>query len=186
MLERCSWAMRSPEELEYHDHEWGVMSHDDHHLFEMVILEGAQAGLSWTTVLRKREGYRTAFAHFDPALVANFDEEMIQDLLKQPAIIRNERKIRAAVQNARAFLQIQQEYGSFDGFLASMPGDATQHNHWATMQDVPAATPESDLLSARLKEKGFTFVGSTICYAFMQATGRVNDHITSCFRYQQR
>jgi DNA-3-methyladenine glycosylase I len=168
--------------IEYHDREWGVPVHDDRLLFEFLILEGAQAGLSWSTVLRKREKYRKAFSNFDPGKVARYDEKKIAGLLENDGIVRNRLKIRGAVQNARAFLAVQKEFGSFDRYLWAFVDSAPQVRKPLSLAEVPARTPESDALSKDLQKRGFTFVGSTICYAFMQATGLVNDHLAGCFR----
>jgi DNA-3-methyladenine glycosylase I len=184
-MNRCVWAGSDPLYVTYHDEEWGVPAHDDRHLFEMLILEGAQAGLSWITILRKRSAYRKAFANFDPAKVAKFDARKIEQLMRDEGIVRNRLKIDGAVRNARAFLDIQREAGSFDRYIWQFTGGAPKHNARKTMKDVPATTPESDAMSKDLKKRGFTFVGSTICYAFMQATGMVNDHTIDCFRYKQ-
>ena len=182
-MTRCSWCGTDPLYVRYHDEEWGVASHDDRHLFEMLILEGAQAGLSWITILRKRDAYRRAFVNFDPARVARFTPARIERLLADPGIVRNRLKIEGAVRNARAFLDVQRDAGSFDRYLWQFVGGTPKVNRPARMRDVPARTPESDALSRDLKKRGFTFVGSTICYAFMQAVGMVNDHWTQCFRY---
>ena len=168
---------------EYHDHEWGVPSHDDQHLFEMLILEGAQAGLSWETVLKKREGYRKAFHRFDPVKVAAMSDDELEALRQNPEIIRNQLKIYATRQNARVFLQIQKEFGSFDRYLWGFVNGKPLKNHWTKFEDIPPQTPESDALSKDLKKRGMTFVGSTIIYAFMQAVGMVNDHLTTCLCY---
>jgi len=181
---RCSWA-RTPLGIEYHDREWGVPLHDDRALFEFVILEGAQAGLSWETILNKREAYRSAFAGFDPARVARFTPAQIERLLSNPGIIRNRLKVHSAITNAKSFLAVQREFGSFDAYVWEFVGGRPQVNHWQTLQQVPTKTPESDALSRDLLRRGFKFVGSTICYAFMQAVGMVNDHTTDCFRYKQ-
>jgi DNA-3-methyladenine glycosylase I len=180
---RCAWAIGSDRYLAYHDDEWGVPVHDDNTLFEFIILEGAQAGLSWSTILNKREGYRELFAHFEPAVVADFAPEHIATLLLNPAIVRNRAKVNATVGNARAVLQIQQEFGSFDRYLWQFVDGRPIQNHWQDITDVPTSTAHSDALSKALKERGFKFVGTTICYAFMQAVGMVNDHTTSCFRH---
>ena len=180
MSTRCPWAGSDPLYVRYHDEEWGVPSHDDRHLFEMLILEGAQAGLSWITILRKRAAYRKAFDRFNPRRIAEYDAKKLQTLLADPGIVRNRLKVHGAVKNARAFLAIQQEFGSFDAYLWPFVGGAPTINRPRTMQDVPARTAESDALSKDLKKRGFTFVGSTICYAFMQATGMVNDHLAGC------
>jgi len=177
---RCPWAGSDPLYLRYHDDEWGVPSHDDRHLFEMLILEGAQAGLSWITILRKRPAYRKAFDRFNPKRIAKYDATKLQSLLADPGIVRNRLKIHGTVQNARAFLAVQQEFGSFDAYLWGFVGGAPKINRPRTMTDVPARTAESDALSKDLKKRGFTFVGSTICYAFMQAVGMVNDHLVGC------
>lgn len=179
---RCRWA-RTPLSIAYHDAEWGVPVHDDRLLFEFLALEGAQAGLSWETILKKRAAYRDAFLGFDPARVARFTPARVERLLRNPAIVRNRLKIVSAVRNARAVLAIQREFGSFDTYVWGFVGGAPRVNHWRTLQQVPARTPESDGLSRDLVRRGFTFVGSTICYAFMQAVGLVNDHTTDCFRY---
>jgi DNA-3-methyladenine glycosylase I len=168
---------------EYHDTEWGTPSHDDQHLFEMLILEGAQAGLSWETVLKKRDGYRKAFHQFDPVKVAAMSDEELEELRQNPAIIRNRLKIYATRQNARVFLQIQQEFGSFDAYLWNFVKGKPILNHWQQLKDMPDRTSESDALSKDLKKRGMTFVGSTIMHAYMKAVGLVNDHITSCWRY---
>ena len=179
---RCPWAT-TPLSIAYHDHEWGVPVHDDLRLFEFLVLEGAQAGLSWETVLRKREAYRLAFAGFDPRLVARFDDRRIQRLLGNAGIIRNRRKIESAVRNAKAFLAIQSEFGSFDAYIWRFVGGRPKVNRWRSFRQVPARTAESDALSSDLKRWGLNFVGSTICYAFMQAVGMVNDHLLTCFRH---
>jgi DNA-3-methyladenine glycosylase I len=168
---------------EYHDTEWGLPVHDDFKWFEHIILDGAQAGLSWKTILHRREGYRRAFAGFDPTRVAAFDENEIARLMNDPGIIRNRLKIRSAVTNARAFLRIQDEFGSFDNYIWGFSGGEPVINRWESLKDIPARTPLSDAVSKDLKKRGFTFVGSTICYAFMQAAGIVNDHLTDCFRH---
>jgi DNA-3-methyladenine glycosylase I len=169
----------------YHDEEWGVPVHDDRRLFEFLLLEGAQAGLSWATILRKRDGYARAFADYDPQTVAAYDEPAIQRLLADAGIVRNERKVRAAVQNARAFLAVCERHGSFDAFIWGFVGGSPMQHDFETAARVPATTPESDAMSAALKRLGFSFVGTTICYAFMQATGMVNDHLLACFRYHE-
>jgi DNA-3-methyladenine glycosylase I len=183
-LVRCSWA-RNPLAIRYHDEEWGVPQHDDARLFEFLILEGAQAGLSWDTILRKRENYRAAFNHFDPRRVARYDRRKTQSLLRDDGIIRNRLKIASAVQNAKAFLQVQDKFGSFDRYIWQFVGGKPKVNAWSSTQKVPARTPESDAMSKDLKKRGFSFVGSTICYAFMQAVGMVNDHAVECFRYSE-
>jgi len=183
---RCAWAESGNElYLQYHDREWGVPVHEDRKQFEFLILEGAQAGLSWSTVLNKREGYRKAFARFDPVKVARFSEKKIETLIQDPSIIRNRLKITSAVSNARAFLAIQKEYGSFDTYIWAFVGGKPLQNRWNAMADVPATSPESEALSKDLKQRGFKFVGSTIMYAHLQAAGLVNDHLVSCFRYRE-
>ena len=182
-LNRCPWAGSDPLYLAYHDDEWGVPVHDDRTLFEFLILEGAQAGLSWITILRKRDAYRRAFAGFDPAAVATFDEARIAALLADPGIVRNRLKINATVGNARAFLAVQREFGTFNAYVWGFVGGQPIVNTPATLADVPAETAESRALSADLKRRGFRFVGPTIMYAYMQAVGLVNDHLVSCFRH---
>ncbi|MEH6625450.1 MAG: DNA-3-methyladenine glycosylase I [Motiliproteus sp.] len=185
MISRCSWAEGSAAYQRYHDHEWGVPLHDDQRLFEFLILEGAQAGLSWSTILNKRDGYRHLYQHFDPQLVAAFTQTDIDRLLSDPAIVRNRLKVESSVSNARAFLDIQQKYGSFDAYIWQFVDGRPQHNQWQTLEQVPATTPTSEQMSKALKKAGFRFVGPTICYAFMQATGMVNDHVVSCFRHTE-
>jgi DNA-3-methyladenine glycosylase I len=180
---RCAWVGDDPLSVAYHDREWGVPVHDDRVLFEFLILEGAQAGLSWNTILRKREHYRRAFAGFDPRKVAAFGAREVRRLLADAGIVRNRLKIAGAVTNAKAFLAVQKEFGSFDRFQWEVVGGRPKQNAWTSIKQVPARTPESDALSKALKQRGFTFVGSTICYAHMQAVGMVNDHTTDCFRY---
>lgn len=182
---RCDWVGSHPIEIAYHDTEWGVPVHDDQRLFESLILEGAQAGLSWLTVLKKRESYRAAFAGFDPAAVAQFDAAQEAALLQNPGIIRNRLKVRAAIQNAQGVLQIQEDYGSFDAYIWQFVAGTPIVNHWAMVATIPTKTPASIQMSKALKKRGFNFVGPTICYAFMQATGMVNDHTTDCFRYHE-
>ncbi|MBJ6724591.1 DNA-3-methyladenine glycosylase I [Geomesophilobacter sediminis] len=184
-LTRCAWAGSDPLYHDYHDREWGVPVHDDRLLFEFLILEGAQAGLSWITILRKREAYRAAFAGFDPELVARFDDAKTAELLANPGIVRNRLKIAAAVGNARAFLKVQEEFGSFDAYLWRFVDGKPIQNARKTLSDIPASTPVSDALSRDLKKRGFRFVGSTICYAHMQAVGMVNDHVVDCFRWRE-
>ena len=181
---RCSWA-QTPLSIAYHDTEWGVPVHDDQTLFEFLTLEGAQAGLSWETILKKREAYREAFLNFDPARVARFAPARIERLMQNQGIVRNRLKIGSAVRNARAFLTIQDEFGSFDAYVWRFVGNVPRINGWRTLRDVPARTAESDALSRDLLRSGFSFVGSTICYAFMQAVGLVNDHTIDCFRYRR-
>ena len=183
---RCGWAGSDARMIAYHDDEWGVPVHDEHRLFEFLVLEGAQAGLSWKTILDKREGYREAFAGFDPAKVTRFDGRRIRSLLANPQIVRNRLKVESAVANAVAFLAVQREFASFDRFLGATIPAAPRINRWRHAREVPASTPESDALSKALKQRGFRFVGTTICYAFMQATGMVNDHLVGCFRYPRR
>ena len=180
---RCAWCGEDPLYQAYHDREWGVPLHDDRALFELLILEGAQAGLAWITILRKREGYRAAFRNFDPATVAAFDADDAARLLADPGIVRNRLKIHAAIGNARAFLDLQAEFGSFDAWLWRFVDGRPIHNTWASLKDVPVRTAVSDALSKALQKRGFRFVGSTICYAFMQSAGLVNDHLTGCFRH---
>lgn len=182
---RCEWAGSDPLYLAYHDQEWGVPVHDDRTLFEFILLEGAQAGLSWITVLRKRENYRQAFDHFDPVKVAAYGEEKIAELLSNPGIIRNRLKIRAAVLNAQAFLRVRQEYGSFDTYIWQFVGGKPIVNAWKSLSEIPARSEEAERMSKDLARRGFHFVGPTICYAHMQATGMVNDHTVDCFRYQE-
>ena len=180
---RCPWATSDPLYVAYHDNEWGVPVHDDRTLFEFLLLEGAQAGLSWITILRKRDAYRRAFANIDPAAVAAIDEERIAALLADPGIVRNRLKIRAAVDNARAFLAVQRELGSFNAYVWGFVGGQPIVNQWQSLREVPAETAESRALSADLKRRGFRFVGPTIIYAYMQAVGMVNDHLVTCFRH---
>ena len=181
---RCAWCGTDPLYVAYHDEEWGVPSHDERHLFEMLILEGAQAGLSWSTILRKRAGYRAAFAGFDPERVARFGARDVQRLLRNDGIVRNRLKIEAAARNARAFLAVQDEFGGFDAYLWRLVNGKPIQNRWRELGEIPARTSESDAISKDLKRRGFTFVGSTICYAFMQAVGMVNDHVVGCFRHR--
>jgi DNA-3-methyladenine glycosylase I len=184
-MKRCDWANASNLEQDYHDKEWGVPVHDDRLLFEFLILEGAQAGLSWSTILKKREQYRLAFDQFDPQKVSRYSDEDIARLLVNPGIVRNRLKVNAAVTNARAFIAIQREFGSFDSYIWSFVDGKTVRNQWENIADIPVNTPESDTMSKDLKKRGFKFVGSTICYAFMQAIGMVNDHTVDCFRFRQ-
>ena len=185
-MTRCQWAQGSFEAYEkYHDEEWGVPVHDDKTHFEFLILEGAQAGLSWSTILKKRQGYHQAFAGFDVQAVAKFDEDKIMELMRYDGIVRNQLKIRAVVNNARRFIEVQEEFGSFDRYIWQFVNNKPIIGHWEKMSDVPATTPESDTLSRDLKKRGFKFVGSTVIYAHMQATGLVNDHTTDCFRYRE-
>lgn len=182
---RCAWVSDDQLYCDYHDREWGVAVHDDRLLFEFLTLEGAQAGLSWITVLRKRESYRVAFDGFDPAIVARFDEQKQAELLQNPGIIRNRLKIASTISNARAFLQVQEQFGSFDAYLWRFVEGRPIQNAWRSIKEVPASTAVSDSLSRDLKKLGFRFVGSTICYAMMQAIGMVNDHTIDCFRWQE-
>jgi DNA-3-methyladenine glycosylase I len=184
-MKKCSWALSSPLMERYHDLEWGMPVHDDRLLFEFLVLEGAQAGLSWSTILNKREAYRKAFADFDVEAVAAFDEARIEALLADPGIVRNQLKIRAAVNNARAFIKVQQAFGSFDEYIWRFVNGEPIHNAWKTHDELPASTRVSEIMSNDLKKRGFKFVGSTICYAHMQATGMVNDHTIDCFRYHE-
>ena len=180
-MQRCDWA-RSDEMIRYHDEEWGVPKHDDRVLFEFLLLEGAQAGLSWETILRKRPAYRVAFADFDPAAVARFGARDVRRLLNDPGIVRNRLKVESAVRNARVFLDLQKEFGSFDAYVWQFVGGNTIRNKWKSLKEVPSRTSESDAMSKDLKRRGFNFVGSTICYAYMQAVGMVDDHLGGCFR----
>jgi DNA-3-methyladenine glycosylase I len=183
---RCEWApLRDPAYLAYHDGEWGVPSRDDRHLFELLVLEGAQAGLSWATVLRKREGYRRAFAGFDPEAVARFGPRDVERLLADPGVVRNRLKLESAIANARATLAVQEEHGSLAAYLWSFVGGAPLQNRFWTLGEIPAETAESRAMSKELKRRAFRFVGPTVCYAFMQAAGLVNDHVVSCFRYDE-
>jgi len=186
MVERCGWATSDPLYIAYHDDEWGVPEHDDRKLFEMLILEGAQAGLSWITILKRRDGYRRAFDNFDPATVAAYDDVKVEQLLQDTGIIRNRAKIRSTITNARQFLAIQAEAGSFDRYLWAFVEGQPVVNAWAGLGTVPASTPLSDQISKDLKRRGFSFVGSTIIYAYLQATGVVNDHVRTCFRSEGR
>lgn len=181
MRTRCAWVTQDPLYIRYHDEEWGQPCYDDHKLFEMLILEGMQAGLSWITVLRKRENFWEAFDNFDAPKIAQYDEAKIEQLMANPGIIRNRLKIQSTIQNAKQFLAVQAEYGSFSPFIWQFVEGQPKLNHWRHISEVPAATPESDMMSKVLRKRGFKFVGSTICYAFMQATGMVNDHTADCF-----
>jgi DNA-3-methyladenine glycosylase I len=182
---RCDWCLKFDEYVQYHDEEWGLPVHQDNVHFEFLILEGAQAGLSWSTILKKREGYRKAFAGFDPMKVARFTQTKIEKILLDPGIVRNKLKVAAAVNNARRFLEIQQEFGSFDSYIWRFVGGKPKINRWQTVKDVPATTVESDALSKDLIKRGFKFVGSTVIYAHMQACGLVNDHLVHCWRYSE-
>ena len=184
-IKRCEWATNNKLMEEYHDKEWGVSVHDDRKLFEFLILEGAQAGLAWLTVLQKRENYRKAFGNFNAEKLAEYNNKKIEELQSNEGIIRNRLKIKSAVQNAKAFLKVQEEFGSFDKYIWQFVDYATITNSWKSLKQIPSKTAESDAMSKDLKKRGFNFVGSTICYAFMQATGMVNDHIADCFRYKK-
>jgi len=184
-MKKCKWALHSANEEHYHDHEWGVPVHDDRLLFEFLVLEGAQAGLSWSTILNKREGYRKAFDNFDVEKVAGFDENKVNQLLQNQEIIRNKLKVNAAITNAQAFIRIQEEFGSFDTYIWQFVDGQPIQNSWQHHHELPASTNLSDLISRDLKKRGFKFVGSVIMYAHMQATGMVNDHTVDCFRYNQ-
>ena len=183
MLNSCGWATDDELMLKYHDTEWGVPAHDDRKLFELLLLDNAQAGLSWRTILHKRENYRKAFDNFDPAKIARYNQRKIESLLKNPGIVRNRLKVASAVTNAQCVLDIQDEFGSFDAYIWQFVNGKPIRNKWKTLKEVPATSPESDAMSKALKKRGFKFVGSTICYAFMQSAGLVNDHLIRCFRY---
>ena len=183
--QRCGWTTGDPAFVAYHDQEWGVPSHDDHHLFEMLLLEGAQAGLSWLTILRRREGYRRAFAGFDPDAVARFGERDVARLLQDSGIVRNRAKVEAAIANAQAALAAREQFGSLDAFLWRFVDGRPLVGRWRSLADLPAETEGSRAMSSELRRRGFRFVGPTICYAFMQATGMVNDHVVTCFRYAE-
>jgi DNA-3-methyladenine glycosylase I len=184
-MKRCDWAGTDPLYIAYHDEEWGVPLHDDRQLFEFLVLEGAQAGLSWLTILRKRQAYRHAFAAFDPVKVARFERRKVARLLQDSGIVRNRQKIEAAIGNARAFLEVQDEFGSFDAYIWRFVDGRPLQNRWRHLRDLPAKTTASEALSKDLRQRGFRFVGPTICYAHMQATGMVNDHLIGCFRHAQ-
>lgn len=185
MKNRCGWATSDPVYIEYHDTEWGVPVHDDRKLFEFLILEGAQAGLSWITILKRRENYRKAFDQFDVEKVARYSDAKVRKLLANAGIIRNRLKVQSAIQNAKAFLKVQDEFGSFDRYSWNFVGGKPLQNSWKTLKHVPPVTPESEAMSKDLQKRGFRFVGPTICYAHMQAVGMVNDHIVECFRYKE-
>jgi len=185
MKHRCGWCGKDELYQHYHDTEWGVASYNDQHLFEMLILEGAQAGLSWITVLKKRAHYQAVFDHFDAAKIAQYDEQKVARLLADPGIIRNRLKVNSTITNARLFLEIQAENGSFSDYIWQFSDAQPRINHWKTLSDIPVSSSESDQMSKALKKKGFKFIGSTICYAYMQAVGMVNDHTVDCFRYQE-
>jgi DNA-3-methyladenine glycosylase I len=183
MPRRCGWVTDDHDYIAYHDEEWGVPEHDDQRLFEFLVLEGAQAGLSWLTILKKRSNYRLAFEAFEPARVAQFDDTRLAALMQNPGLIRNRLKLQAAITNARAFLEIQSTWGTFDHYLWRFVDGRPQQNHWRSITDVPASTPVSDAMSRDLRQRGFKFVGPVICYALMQAVGMVNDHTVDCFRH---
>ena len=183
--DRCAWPGNNPLMIRYHDEEWGVPLHDDRKLFEFMVLDAFQAGLSWSIILKKRENFREALSNFQPELIARYDENKIQNLLQNPGIIRNRLKLKATVANAQQFLKIQKEFGDFDRYIWQFTAGKTKVNRWEKSEDIPASTMESDATSRDLKKRGFKFVGSTICYAFMQAAGMVNDHLASCFRYKE-
>ena len=185
MEKSCEWPGENKLMIEYHDTEWGTPVHDDRKLFELLMLDNAQAGLSWQTVLNKRENYRKAFDNFEPAKIARYNKRKITSLLNNPGIIRNRLKIEAAVTNARAVLEIQKEFGSFDAYIWQFVNGTPIRNRWKSLKEIPATSPESDAMSKALKKRGFKFIGSTICYAFMQSAGLVNDHLIHCFRYNQ-
>lgn len=184
-MERCEWAIKTEIEQRYHDQEWGVPVHDDRMLFEFLILEGSQAGLSWSTILKKREGYRKAFHGFDAQKISRYTEVDVSRLLVNPEIIRNRLKINATITNAQAFLLVQEQFGSFDRFIWQYVNRRPIHNSWEKITDIPSSSPESNAMSKDLQKRGFKFVGTTICYAFIQAVGMVNDHVVGCFRYEQ-
>ena len=183
IVQRCPWPIDDPLMIAYHDEEWGVPVHDDQKHYEFMLLDAMQAGLSWKTVLHKRENFRKAFADFDPAKVARFTDKRIAKLLEDPGIIRNRMKVNAAITNAKCFLDVQKEFGTFDSYIWQFTRGTTKHNQWKTDKQIPVSSKESDAMSADLKARGFKFVGSTICYAYMQAAGMVNDHLITCFRY---
>ncbi len=185
MRKRCDWPGENKLMIEYHDTEWGVPLHEDRKLFEFLMLDNAQAGLSWQIILNKRENYRKAFNNFDPAKIARYNKRKITSLLNNPGIVRNRLKVQSAVTNARAFLEIQAEFGSFDAFIWQFVNGTPIRNRWKCIKEIPATSPESDTMSKDLKKRGFKFVGSTICYAFMQSIGMINDHLIHCFRYTQ-
>jgi len=185
MKQRCGWGTNDPEMLRYHDEEWGAPVHDDRRLFEMLVLEGAQAGLSWSTILHRREHYRRAFDGFDPARVAAYTEKDVERLLGEPGVIRNRRKIESAVNNARKLVEVQGEFGSFDAYIWGFVGGAPKMNRFTSFREMPAETEESRAMSADLKRRGFSFVGPTICYAYMQSVGMVNDHLVACYRHRE-
>jgi len=185
MCKRCDWSIVSDNMKKYHDEEWGVPVHDDKKLFEFIILDAFQAGLSWQIILNKRENFRNAFDNFNPEIIANYDQNKIDELIRDASIIRNKLKINSTVTNAQSFIKIQKEFGTFDKYIWGFVGGKTIVNSWKSMTDIPTSSPESDAMSKDLKKRGFKFVGTTICYAFMQAAGMVNDHLVSCFRYKE-
>ncbi len=185
MINRCGWSISDPLMIDYHDNEWGVPVHDDFKHFEMIVLDGAQAGLSWQTVLKKREAYREAFDNFDFRKVARYDDKKIKELLNNPGIIRNRLKVSSAIKNATALLEVRKEFGTFDKYIWQFVDHSTIHNTWKSLKELPAKTSESDMMSKDMKKRGFNFVGSTICYAYMQAAGMVNDHTIGCFRHRE-
>ncbi len=185
MVIRCNWVTTDPLYIEYHDKEWGVPKHDDRDLFELLILEGAQAGLSWITILRKRENYRRAFDNFDPKKVARYDGSKVRELLSDKGIVRNRLKIMATIQNARSLIAVQDKFGSFDEYIWKFVGGKPKKNAWKSLEEIPSKTAESDVMSKNLLSRGFRFVGATICYSFMQASGMVNDHVMTCYKYNQ-
>jgi DNA-3-methyladenine glycosylase I len=185
MTTRCEWAGDDPSMLAYHDQEWGVPVHDDRTLFEFLLLEGAQAGLSWKTILDKRDNYRLAFDKFEPGVIALYDDDKVTELISNPGIVRNKLKITSSIKNAQKFLELQDEFGSFDAYIWDFVGGKPIRNAWRKLSEIPAETEESAAMSLDLKKRGFKFVGPTICYAFMQAVGMVNDHIVDCYRYSQ-
>lgn len=183
--QRCAWTGTDPLMIEYHDHEWGVPVHNDRKIFEFMVLDAFQAGLSWVTILHKRENFRAALDNFDPEKIAKYNHDKINNLLQDAGIIRNKAKVNATVKNAKAFIKVQKEFGTFDKYIWQFVGHQPKVNHWKTAAEIPAKTPEAEVLSADLKKRGFGFVGPTICYAFMQAAGMVNDHEVGCFRYAE-
>ena len=185
MINRCGWSISDPLMIDYHDNEWGVPVHDDRKHFEMIVLDGAQAGLSWQTVLKKREAYREAFDNFDFRKVARYNDKKVKELLNNPGIIRNRLKVGSAIKNANAFLEVRKEFGTFDKYIWQFVDHSTIHNTWKSLKELPAKTSESDMMSKDMKKRGFNFVGSTICYAYMQAAGMVNDHTIECFRHKE-
>lgn len=185
MITRCEWAGSDPLMVAYHDQEWGVPSYDDRRLFEFLLLEGAQAGLSWKTILDKRDNYRLAFDNFDPLRISRYEEDKVSELLSNPGIVRNKLKITSTIQNAQRFLEIQDEFGSFEVYIWNFVGGKPIRNSWRSLSEIPAQSVESEAMSVDLKKRGFKFIGATICYAFMQAVGMVNDHVVDCYRYSQ-